>query len=100
MNKKKDTSNPDVVVGPDGSMRLTLSIDKINVEYTGNVTVSGVEATYDERRKASYSSDDSFQRLVSHPTDPVRFVMTIPMAQAKGYGIGSVIVVTVGPVKS
>ena len=84
-----EKDNPDVVLLPSGGLRLTLAIDKINVDYEG-VKIEGGEATYEARRKARRDENDFiFDRHCA------RTAFTVPIALATGFGIGSVVTVTI-----
>lgn len=84
--------NPDVVVLPTGDLQLTITIDKINADHYQGVQIEGREATYEARRDALAQQERPDFRLLRECS---RASFTVPLAQAKGWAIGSTVVITI-----
>lgn len=93
--KNQKLDNPDVVIADNGDITLTLAVNTLNNERWGEgVKIKASEATYEARREAFRATDDRdfFQDF---PRECSAVELTLPLAQAKGYAIGSTIVVTI-----
>lgn len=91
MTKSQMPENPDVVMLPNDVLQLTLTIDKINVEYEG-VKIEGKEATYEARREASYQQSAPISLGLRQCS---RAAFVVPIEHAAGYAIGSTVTVTI-----
>lgn len=84
-----------------------VEIDKIESGYSGAVTIGATEADYQKRRDEARAGvnwnddkpDAQLARILVLREEPRRFSMTLTKEEARGYGIGARVRVTLELVK-